>query len=121
MVADTNILIAYLKGDSLVVKQIDAHRDSGLPIYISVINTIEILSLARLTAAEIQNIRSFLLDFTSIPVENQLAETAAEFRRRYSLSTTDAIIVATAYLYNEPLITRDKALHKVEEIRLILL
>ena len=77
------------------------------------------LALAKLTPAQMDEIKSFLENFISVPLDDQLAETAATFRRNYKLNLADAIIAATAIDKLIPLASRDKQFQKIKEITVI--
>ena len=118
MVIDTNILIAYLDGQKDVVEAIQTWKSRN-PLFISSITRLEMLALAKLTRAEIFEIKSFLDNFISVPLDDGLAETAADLRRNYKLDLADAAIIATAINNRLPLVSRDKKFQKVKEITVI--
>lgn len=56
------------------------------------------------------------------PIDEVIAEKAAEFRAKYSIKTPDAIQVATCIEYNATLfITNDVRLKKVDDVSVLLL
>ena len=116
MVIDTNILIAYLNNEAIVVELLDSWRVSGKSLIISSITTVEILSLNTLTPQKIKKVRLFLQTFLTCPLDTSLAETAAALRRKYCLKTPDAIVAATAQTFKLPLITRDHQFRKIKEL-----
>ncbi len=118
MVIDTNILIAYLDGQKDVVEAIQTWK-SRSPLFISSISRIEMLALAKLTPADIEEIKSFLENFISVPLDDRLAETAALLRRNYKLELADAIIIATATDKQLPLVSQDRQFKKIPEITVI--
>ena len=115
MTLDSNVLISYLNDDPRIADQLLKWRDSNMHFFISVITEIEILSLPRLTADEINRIRRFLREFTIIPIDSQLGKLASEIRRKCRLSLGDSIIIATAQLTNSVLVTQDmEIIHKAK-------
>lgn len=118
MVIDTNILIAYLDGQKQVVRAIQTWK-SRSPLFISSISRVEVLALAKLTPANVDEIKTFLENFISVPLDDFLAETAALFRRNYNLALADAVIIATAANKQLPLVSRDKQFKKIKEITVI--
>jgi predicted nucleic acid-binding protein len=116
MVIDTNILIAYLKGEQRVVIQLSAWKEEGRALFISPISIAEVLAIAPLSNAEIITIKEFLKNFISIPIDDSIAEIAGYFRGTYRIALPDAIIAATAFLRNAPLATRDQQFKKIKEI-----
>ncbi len=109
---DTNVLISYLRGDTMVVDQLLRWRTGNARFFISVISEIEILAFPRLTEEEESKIRRFLQEFTVISLDSQLAKLVAEIRRGSKLKLGDSIVVATALLTKSVLITQDKEILK---------
>lgn len=59
----------------------------------------------------------FLSGFTKMPVNNTIAQTAADFKRKYGLNLDDCLIAATAYHSVAVLYTRnEKDFSKIKEI-----
>ncbi len=77
------------------------------------------LALAKLTPGDIDEIKSFLENFISVPLDDELADTAALFRRVYKLELADAVIIATPTDRKLPLVSRDKKFQKIKEITVI--
>lgn len=119
MVFDTNILIAYLRGEDIVITAIEESARQGRALLISAISIGEVLAFPGLTELDIVSIKKFLDRFIIINVDEQIAELAALVRRRYGIALADAIIVATALLRNVPLVTRDKRLKKIKELTIL--
>ena len=116
MVIDTNILIAYLKGEQQAVIQLSAWKEEGRALFISPISIAEVLAIAPLSNTEIAGIKDFLKNFISIPVDDSVAEIAGYFRGTHHVALPDAIIAATAFLRGVPLITRDQQFKKIKEV-----
>lgn len=116
MLYDTNILIASLRGDHTVIR---ALRNANPPLYISVITTIEILALPKLSKSEIVTIQDFLFTFVTIAVDERLAQEAAVLCRKFKLKVPDSIIAATAMYLHVPLVTRDKDFHRVKNLEIV--
>ena len=81
MVLDTNILVAYLKGEPEVVAALEQWRQEGRGLVVSSISLAEVLALPALTASEIQVVTRFLRSFLCIPFDERLAEKAARLAR----------------------------------------
>ena len=110
MLLDSNIVIGYLNGDPSIRERLHTWRENGRVLFITHITVIEVLSQPTLHTEEIPEIEEFLNDFIIIPLDLNISLRAAEFRRKHSLQTPDAIIVASARVNNLPLVTRDKKL-----------
>jgi len=119
MLFDTNVLIRYLNGDAEIVDQLKAWRREGRVFVISSITTAEVLSLKKLDKKDVQDIKSFLETFVSVPFDDSIAEMSAYCRRLYGLEIPDAGIAATAILRRLPLITQDQQFKKIREITVI--
>ena len=119
MVLDTNILVAYLKGEPEVVAALEQWRQEGRGLVVSSISFAEVLALPALTASDIQVVTRFLRSFLCIPFDERLAEKAARFARFYRLKIPDAAIAATAVDCAMPLVSRDRGFRKVKEVTLV--
>lgn len=116
MLCDTNILIACLNGELAVVHILSRLQQERRLLFISAITVTEVLAHPRITASEQERIRGFLSSFALVPVDGIIAEHAATLTRTYHLTLPDALIAASAFVKNVPLITRDKKLAKIREI-----
>lgn len=118
MILDSNILIGYLRGEGDIVAALQAWRASGLVLCISVVSSIEVLSLGSLTAADVSATENFLADFLAISIDAEIVRTAGALRRAYHLTVPDAVIVATAIVRHMPLATRDRKMRSVSGVEL---
>lgn len=119
MVLDTNIVIAYLNGETEVISALTDWKQNGRPLFISSITYSEVLSLPNLTHPDLDKIKSFLGAIISIPFNNYIAEGAAALRRIYGISLPDAAIAATAVINQVPLATRDQQFRKIREVTVV--
>ena len=71
---DTNVIIYFLNGDSVVVDKLNLLRDKGASFIISTVTVAEILSYDRLTTTDLEIIKSFLLNFLIISVDLNIAK-----------------------------------------------
>jgi predicted nucleic acid-binding protein len=118
MVLDTNILIAYLKGEPEVMAALGQWRQEGRGLVVSSISFAEVLALPALSGTEIQVVTRFMRSFLCIPFDERLAEKAARLARLYRLKIPDAAIAATAVDCDMPLVSRDKVFRQVKEVSL---
>lgn len=98
---DTNILIDYLSGIPQARAELERYSNRA----ISVITWMEVMAGA--TPEDEQQIRAFLLTFTSLPLTSGIAEQAVAVRREGKIKLPDAIIQATAQVEDRLLITRN--------------
>ena len=108
MTIDTNVIIAYLAGESQVKEILSQWQLQGLPLFLSTVVETEVLSFPKFTPEELQTTSKFLEEnFLSIPFNREIARIAAKLRRDYRLKFPDAAIAATAISTNTSLITRN--------------
>jgi predicted nucleic acid-binding protein len=98
---DTNILIDYLRGIPQARVECDRHSDRA----VSIVTWMEVM--AGSTAANEADARSFLLNFSTLPLDADVAERAFLLRRTNRVKLPDAIIQATAEESGRTLITRN--------------
>lgn len=108
MTIDTNIIIAYLTGESQVKETLSQWQLQRLPLFLSTVAETEVLSFPKFTPEELQATIIFLEEnFLSIPFNREIARIAAKLRRDYHLKFPDAAIAATAIFTPTPLVTRN--------------
>lgn len=98
---DTCILIDFLNGIPQARAECAGHADRA----ISVITWMEVL--AGTTAHDEGDIRRFLLNFQTMPLDQAVTERAVLIRRANKIKLPDAIIQATAEVESRVLITRN--------------
>ena len=111
-VLDTNIIL-YLLGGKL------AEPLEPAEYYISVITELELLSYPHLSNEEEQQIRSFLDDVTLVGLNEEIRESAIQFRREHHLKLPDAIICATAFVLDASLLSNDTGLHNIPSFEVV--
>ena len=114
LVLDTNIIIYLLNGDSVLTELLNDHR-----LVISVITEIELLSYHG-SEKEEGIIRKFIEECQVIELAESIKDYTIFLRRTCKLKTPDAIVAATAYFMNMPLITADKGFNKLQGIEIVL-
>ena len=118
---DTNIAIYYLQQQFPVLAErfIDELLSKEMPT-ISVISEIELLCWRTATEKDLNVLRDFIHDAFVIELEQSIKEKTAEIRKMYKIKLPDAIIAATALVYNLTLITRNvNDFKKIDELRII--
>ena len=67
---------------------------------------------------EREKVFHLLSQFEKIPADNPLVQIAGDFRRKYGVELPDALIAASAYLIDAPLVTRNKKdFERIPDIR----
>src|SRR4051812_6071709 len=96
LLIDTDVLIDYLRGQTLAVAYIDALRN---PLFISAITVAELYVGVR-DGTERTQLDTFLLAFAPVVIDHQIAVIGGLLRRQYGKShgtgLADALIAATA-------------------------
>ncbi len=108
---DTNIVL-YLLGGKISNKEI---REGEY--LVSFVTELELLSYPNISETEENSIRDFLDNIRVVNITPQIKEQTIFFRKKYKLKLPDAIISATAFFSNAELVTNDKSLSKILEIK----
>lgn len=100
-VFDTNILIDYLNGVKQAKTELARYSDKA----ISAITWMEVL--VGTTPETETATRSFLNQFTSLPIDDHISDMAVSIRKKYKIKLPDAIVWATAIANDRLLVTRN--------------
>ncbi len=103
---DSNIVIFYLR-DELnpeTTELLESAIDGNLAA-ISVVTRAEVLSWPSHTSESLVQAQEFLTNFISIPVDDPIANAAAQIRRSVNIKLPDALIAATALDAQRTLVT----------------
>lgn len=92
---------------------------NGISLFISSVSFTETLSYTPLTPKDIDTAKEFLSNFIFVPMSEIISEKAAYLRRIHRIGLPDAVIAATAWAYNIPIVTRDKQFQKIKEVTVI--
>ena len=114
---DTNCVIYLIKGG--LEKNVEQNlRDAtALGFNISVISQIELLGYDFSTIDIKSKTEKFVNQCIILPLDNEVVAKTIELRRLYKIKLPDAIIAATAIVFNFTLISRnDKDFEKIEEL-----
>ena len=116
---DTNIVIALLSGDSVVVQLATELDVQSVPIYFSVITECEIYSYLKPNEAE--HVSTLFHPSKCIVVTSEIARMAASMRCELrqtdrKLKTPDALIAATAVQHRLTLVSRDSDMRFIQEL-----
>lgn len=111
--ADTNFLIHLNQGESVVEPFLD------YSFAVSFITEIELLGAFSLPKSQRNQFKNLLDDCLVLDMNYQIKKESIAIRNKYKIKIPDAIIAATAIVYNIPLITSDKGFDKIKEIDLL--
>lgn len=118
---DTNIVIYFLQ--SHLNKEAETFIDSILAVSdpsISVISEMELRCWKHASVSEMDILNHFIRNATVIELEKEIKDKAIELRKLYAIKLPDAIIAATALIYNLKLISRNiRDFKKIEKVELI--
>ena len=108
MTIDTNIVIAYLAGEEVIVRALSEWKEVGMTLLLPSVVETEVLSFPGLPDEEHTRIEQFLeSEFLFVPLDRSLARVAAHVRRTRRIKTPDSIIAATAITSGTSLVTRN--------------
>lgn len=105
---DTNSVIYYLQQQFPPVAE--KFIDNSLlesPPCISAITEIELLCWKTASEKDVEVLNNFISDALVIELENPIKRKTADIRKTYKIKLPDAIIAATALVYDLTLITRN--------------
>jgi predicted nucleic acid-binding protein len=115
ILVDTNIVLYFLKGN----REIEQFF-SDFDVFISFITELELHSLVSLSPDAEHIINEFLSLVSIVDINTQIKSHTIQVRKRSKLKLPDAIIAATAFALNIPVLTADKAFSKINDSRVIL-
>jgi predicted nucleic acid-binding protein len=115
LLVDTNLLIFLLDGNHLATEML---QDKVL--YYSFITEIELLGLFDITLPQKKFIEKFLSNLIKIGYSDKIEKTTIALKQKKKIKVPDAIIAATALVYDLPLITADKGFKSINELECIL-
>ena len=115
---DSNIVIYLIKGglDYEVEQKLRNATLTGLTL--SVITKIEILGFAFPTDDVQSKTERFISKSTILPLDDEIVEKTIEIRRTYKIKLPDALIAATAIVFDMTLLSRnDKDFTQIPELK----
>ena len=117
---DSNTVI-YLCNGGMPEKAIDFLRiEVGKGIYLSVISEIELLGFNSPSEREALIVESFVAGSSVIPLIRPIILKTIDIRKAYKIKLPDAIIAATALMYDFTLISRnDEDFRKITGLKYI--
>ncbi|MGK5094180.1 type II toxin-antitoxin system VapC family toxin [Deltaproteobacteria bacterium TL4] len=110
---DTNIVIGLLKEHPTTMELLRQFPGILEGISISQITRMELLSFPEIRATEEQQILRFIENCTVLTLNYGIEIKTIELRRKYRLKLPDTIILATAVVHHQVLITLDQQLNAI--------
>lgn len=119
IVFDTNILVDCLRNKKEAIELLTRVAKREIKGYISGITEAELLSGGECkNKRKKETIKNLVGLFEKIVPNNEITQTAGEFRRKYNLSLLDCIIGATAFIQRCKLWTKNiEHFTKIKEIK----
>lgn len=113
---DTNTVIDYIGGTLPPQGRLEVFNAFSEGAFTSVVNKIELLGFQRVPSQIVE----FVEGLSIIPLNKEMEITTIELRKKYKIKLPDAIIAATAIVYNLTLITRNIAdFQRIENIKIV--
>ena len=101
---DTNVVIDVLGN---VMPQNIKQKVLQMPPVISAVTYMEALGWHQATSSQLRILKKFMEAATILPIEQPVMETTVWLRQQKKIGLGDAIIAATAIVYNKVLVTRN--------------
>lgn len=124
---DSHALLKFFqkeKGYEKVVRLLKSIKKSGVTQYINAINLGEIIYSTKREFGNQKKLEVLAnierLNFTILPVTNNLIFQAAEYKAQYNISYADCFVLASAVEHNAAIVTGDPDFKKVEHLVRIL-
>jgi predicted nucleic acid-binding protein len=111
---DTNVVINHLAGNTNIERLLD-----NATVYISAVTFSELLSKKDLTSNEEAVVRSYIQATHVIHTNDLICEMAGQIRRNKKIKMPDAIIAATCFFLDIPLVTFDDDLDNIPDLKII--
>jgi predicted nucleic acid-binding protein len=116
MLLDSNIIIYSYQREYPAIDHLIATN----PIKLSEISYIETIGYQKITPLEEQYLKALFTATTVLPVDSTVIKQATSLRQQRKMSLGDALIAATALVYELTLVTRNTADFKwIPDIKLI--
>lgn len=107
MTLDSNIIIAYLGGDSIVIETLLRWKEEGRVIFLPAVVEVEVLSFGDFTSEEKRHTEEFLESLNFVTLDRNTARLTANIRNKFGIKFPDAAVAATALITHTPVVTRN--------------
>lgn len=115
LLLDTNAVSYFLAGHQ-VLKSLFTEKE----LFISFITEMEMLSYTGFSTQERKNIKAFIEQCYLLEMNPEIKEAAIKIRLSYRIKLPDAIIAATSFIAEIPLVSLDNDFAKLKDLDLIL-
>lgn len=123
LIFDSHALLKFFqkeKGYEKVTQLLEEIRKTGVPKYINAINLGEIIYSTKREFGDQKKLEVLAnierLNFTILPISNNLIFRAAEYKAQYSISYADCFALASVLEHKAILVTGDPEFKKVEHL-----
>lgn len=114
---DTNSVIDYL-GNKLPVSSLEII--DSINVFVSIVSKIELLAWPKATEEHLQILQLFLHASTVQNLDENIVLKTIELRKMYKIKLPDAIIAATAIVFDLVLITHNlKDFRRIKELKCV--
>lgn len=108
LLIDSNIIVHVLQGHRSLAEQLEGKR-----LFVSAVTRIELYSWPGSDKERDAWLDAFLAECELVELDRSIQDRTIALRKKFKLTLADAIIAATAWHKDVPLLTADKALKKV--------
>ena len=113
LLADTNFIVQFNQGSTITQSFLD------YKISVSFITEIELLGAYNLSKLQKEIFKEILSNCVVYSMNEAIKDKCIFLRNNYKIKTPDAIIAATALVFDLPLLTSDADFKKINELKLI--
>lgn len=116
LLIDSNIIVHVLQGHRSLAEQLEGKR-----LFVSAVTRIELYSWPGSGKERDAWLDAFFAECELVELDRSIQDRTIALRKKFKLTLGDAIIAATAWHKDVPLLTADKALKKVgSSVRVII-
>jgi predicted nucleic acid-binding protein len=103
MLLDSNIIIYAAQPENAALRQFIAENE----VVVSAVSYVEVLGYHKLTDADRKTLTTFFAAAEILPITQGVMERSVQLRQTRKLSLGDALVAATALVFDRTLVTRN--------------